>query len=247
MIALSIAGFDPSGGAGILADIKTFHSLGVYGTAAITALTVQNVKRVVEIKGVEPEFLSKQIDIIIEAENIQYAKTGMLYSPEIVKIIASKVNEHNLKLIVDPVLVAGSGGTLSVENLAESIKKYLLPIADLTTPNIYEASVLSGIEIENEDDAVDAAQVLGKICPVVVTGGHLNGCDIFFDGSLNFIDGEIIHSPNTHGSGCTYSAAVTAYQTKGLSMLESIKKAADFTKNAIKNGQYGTLSQLEYK
>lgn len=244
MIALSIAGFDPSGGAGVLADAKTFHSLDVYATTVITALTAQNVKRVSGIQPVSTEFVAEQIDLVLEAEDIQYAKTGMLYSPEIVEIVASKVQEYCLKLVVDPVLIAGSGGVLSQENLAKSIKKHLLPVAELTTPNIYEAQVLSGIEIKDEKDACEAAMNIGQVCPTVVTGGHLSGTDIFYNGSLKVINGELIKSDNTHGSGCTYSAAITALMAKGFLMEQSIIIASDFTKSAIENGQHGTLNQL---
>ncbi len=249
MIALSIAGFDPSGGAGILADAKTFQALGIYPTAVITALTAQNVKQVAGVEPVDPDFVSKQIDLIMAEEDVHYAKTGMLYSAEIVEMVASKVTEYQLKLVVDPVLVAGSGGTLSSDDLAESLKKHLLPLAELTTPNIHEAGALTGLEIKNENDACDAARELGEICPTVVTGGHLNGRDIFYENSSNgnslgFIEGEIIKSSNTHGSGCTYSAAVTAYLVKGLSLPESLKNASYFTKKAIENGSYGTLNQM---
>lgn len=244
MIALTIAGFDPSGGAGILADVKTFHSLGVYGTAVITALTAQNVLRVSDVCPVQPDFIEEQLELVLEAEEITYVKTGMLYSPEIVELVASKVKKHNLKVIVDPVMVAGSGGILSENNMKESLKKYLLPQAILATPNIYEAQVLSGIKIENEEDAREAARKLGKFCPVVVTGGHLEGKDIFYNGSIKIIDGEIINSNNTHGSGCTYSAAVTAYLSRGLDIDRSMIHASNFVKESIKNGMKGTLNQF---
>ncbi|NYB52988.1 MAG: bifunctional hydroxymethylpyrimidine kinase/phosphomethylpyrimidine kinase [Methanobacteriaceae archaeon] len=243
MIALSIAGFDPSGGAGVLADTKTFQALGVFPTAVITALTAQNVNRVSGIQPVDPEFVAEQIDLVMEVEDIQYAKTGMLYSPAIVEKVASKVRQYNLKLVVDPVLVAGSGGVLSEEKLAESLKEQLLPLAELITPNIHEAQALTGIEIKNEEDAAKAAIEIGKLCPNVVTGGHLKGRDLFFNGSLKVIDGEIIKSRNTHGSGCTYSAAITAFMAKGISMEESINLASDFTKKAILKGERGTLNQ----
>jgi len=244
MIALSIAGFDPSGGAGILADVKTFQALGVYPTAVITALTAQNVKEVAGVEPVNPDFVSEQMDLVLAQEHIEHAKTGMLYSSEMVEMVARKVTEHQLKLVVDPVLVAGSGGTLSRDDLAESIRKHLLPRAILTTPNIQEAEALSGMEIKNEEDACETARTLGKICPTVVTGGHLKGRDIFYGKSLHLIDGEILPSSNTHGSGCTYSAAVTAYLSSGEKMQESITRASYFTKKAIENGAHGTLNQM---
>lgn len=244
MIALTIAGFDPSGGAGILADVKTFQALGVYPTAVITALTAQNVKQVAGVEPINPDFVSEQIDLVMDVENIKHAKTGMLYSGEMVEMVARKVSQHRLKLVVDPVLVAGSGGTLSRDDLAESIRKHLLPRAMLSTPNIQEAQALSGLEIKNEEDACEVARTLGKICPTVVTGGHLNGRDIFYGKSLHFIEGEILQSNNTHGSGCTYSAAVTAYLSLGNNLDESLTKASYFTKKAIENGAHGTLNQM---
>ena len=244
MIALSIAGFDPSGGAGILADVKTFQALGVYPTAVITALTAQNVQRVAGVEPINPDFVSQQIDLVMGQENIKHAKTGMLYSGDMVEMVARKVTEYQLKLVVDPVMVAGSGGTLSRDELAESIKKHLLPRAMLTTPNIHEAEALTGLEIKNEEDACEAARTLGKICPTVVTGGHLNGRDIFYQRSIHLIEGEILESINTHGSGCTYSAAVTAYLSHGKKLDESLAKASYFTKKAIENGAHGTLNQM---
>ena len=243
MIAISIAGLDPSGGAGILADVKTFTALGVYPTTAVTALTAQNVQRVSEVKAVDPDFLAQQIDLVLEEEDIQHAKTGMLYSPEIVKVVARKVKEYQLKLVVDPVMVAGSGGSLSQENMAESLKKHLLPLAKLITPNIYEAQKLSKMDIKDENDACEVAVKLGKICPTVVTGGHLNGSEILYKDSLKIIRGKILEKTNTHGSGCTYSAAATAYMVKGLNIEESVRKASSFTKKAIEKGNYGTLNQ----
>jgi len=244
MIALSIAGFDPSGGAGILADVKTFQSLGIYPTAVITALTAQNVNRVDGVEPVNTTFVSKQIDMIMEGARIQHAKTGMLYSAEMVEMVARQVKKYQLKLVVDPVLVAGSGGVLSQEDLVEALRKHLLPVAELTTPNVYEAEALTGMEIVSENDACEAATKLGKICPTVVTGGHLKGREIFYKDSLHFIEGEIIKTTNTHGSGCTYSAAITAYRAQGMDLLESIRMASDYTKKAIKHGEYGTLNQM---
>ena len=242
--AMSIAGFDPSGGAGVLNDIKTFHALNVYGTAVITALTSQNIKRVEDIRPVDAEFIQKQVDVVLEEENIVYAKTGMLYSPDIVKAVASKVEEYDLKLVVDPVMVAGSGDLLSQKDLADSLKKNLLPLAQITTPNIYEASILSGIEINNEEDAIKAALKIGEYCDVVVTGGHLKGNDILFNGSIKVIEGELLETENVHGSGCTFSAATTAYLLNGCNVEDSVNKAGEFTRNSIKNGLKGTLNQF---
>lgn len=244
MMAMTIAGFDPSGGAGILNDIKTFHALGIYGTAVITALTAQNPSRVEAIEPVSTNFIEKQMDTVLEDYSIKYAKTGMLYSTENVKVVSEKVVFHELNIVVDPVMVAGSGGSLSIEGYAESLKKYLLPQAMLVTPNIMEAEQLSGIKIHNKDDAVKAAIKIGKICNVVVTGGHLNGSNVFFDGSVKVIEGKLVESKNIHGTGCTYSAAVTAGLVKGFGMLESIEMAVEFVKESVVNGDWGTLNQF---
>jgi len=244
MIAMTIAGFDPSGGAGILNDIKTFSALGIYGTAVITALTAQNVDEVAGIQPVEQFFIEKQIDTLLRQEKIQYAKTGMLYSDDIIKCVSEKVNEHDLKVVVDPVMVAGSGGSLSKRNITQSLKKNLLPIAELVTPNIHEAQQISGIRIKAVEDAIEAAVKIGKVCNVVVTGGHLEGNDVLFDGSIKVIEGELLKSKNTHGSGCTYSSAVTANLLKGESLENAVKYAGEFTRRSIKYGMKGTLNQF---
>lgn len=244
MIAISIAGFDPSGGAGILNDIKTFSALGVYGTAVITALTAQNMHEVAGIKPVDTDFISKQFDTLMKQEKIEYAKTGMLYSDDIIRCVSSKIDEFGLKLIVDPVMMAGSGGFLSTDDMAASLKKNLLPLAELTTPNIYEAEQISGIKIHTIEDAVKAAEKIGKICNTVVTGGHLEGNDVLFDGSIKIIEGELIQSKNTHGSGCTYSAAIVAFLLKGYKYENAVSKAGEFTRKSIKHGLKGTLNQF---
>ncbi|WP_424355617.1 bifunctional hydroxymethylpyrimidine kinase/phosphomethylpyrimidine kinase [Methanobacterium sp. MBAC-LM] len=244
MIAMSIAGFDPSGGAGILNDIKTFSAFGVYGTAVITALTAQNINKVEGVQPVDVQFIKKQIDTVLEQEKIEFAKTGMLYSDEIIKAVAQKVAEHDLKVVVDPVMIAGSGGHLSQKNFARSLKKYLLPVAALTTPNIHEAQEISGVKIENTEDSIEAALKIGETCNVVVTGGHLEGTDILFDGSIKVIKGELVESSNTHGSGCTYSSAIVSSLVKGDNIETAVKKAGEFVKESIKHGNMGTLNQF---
>ncbi|MDD1763188.1 MAG: hydroxymethylpyrimidine/phosphomethylpyrimidine kinase, partial [Methanobacteriaceae archaeon] len=171
-------------------------------------------------------------------------KTGMLYSPDIVRTVADKVKEYELQLVVDPVITAGSGDILSGEGYVDALKKKLLPLALLATPNIHEAQSISGVTIDNEEDAIEAALKIGKYCNVVVTGGHLKGNDVYYDGSVEVFKGELLETENTHGSGCTYSAAITAYLVKGNSLKDSIKKAGIFTKNSIKHGGNGTLNQF---
>lgn len=244
MIAMSIAGFDPSAGAGILNDIKTFSAFGVYGTAVITAITAQNVTKVEGIQPVDPLFIEKQIDTVLKQEKIEFSKIGMLYSDKIIKTVANKVVEHGLKVVVDPVMVAGSGGFLSQTDIARSLKKHILPVAVLTTPNIHEAQKISGIKIESTEDAIEAALKIGETCNVVVTGGHLEGTDVLFDGSIKVIDGELVESDSTHGTGCTYSSAIVASLVKGDDMETAVKKAGKFVKESIKHGNMGTLDQF---
>lgn len=246
MEAMTIGGYDPSGGAGILNDIKTFHALGVYGTAVITVLTAQNSRRVEDITPVSTDFIVKQIETVLEDIPIEYAKTGMLYSSENIKIVSEKVVEHELNLIVDPVMVAGCGSILSVDGYAESLKKYLLPNAVLATPNINEAEQLSGIKINGIEDAVEAAIEIGKICDVIVTGGHLNGVNVLFNGTIKIFEGEIVESVNTHGTGCSYSAAITAGLAQDINLLKSIEMAGNFVKESVINGQWGTLNQFHH-
>jgi hydroxymethylpyrimidine/phosphomethylpyrimidine kinase len=244
MMAISIAGFDPSGGAGILNDIKTFSALGIYGTGVITALTAQNVKRVAGLYPISPEFVAEQIDLVLEDNPLTYGKTGMLHSKDIIKTVGQKIDQYNLKLVVDPVMVAGSGGLLSENRMDSSLKKYLLKKAILATPNIFEAELLSGIEIKTQEDAVEAAHKIGDICDVVITGGHLNGNNILYDGEVKIIKGELIESDHTHGSGCSFSAATVSYLVKGFELEKSLEKANDFVKESIKHGKWGTLDQF---
>lgn len=244
MIAMSIAGFDPSGGAGILNDIKTFSAFGIYGTGVITALTAQNVEKIEGIEPIDPQFIEKQIDAVLEYEKIEFAKTGMLYSNEIIKSVAKKIKEHELKVVVDPVMIAGSGGFLSKKNVAKSLKKNLFPIAKLATPNIHEAQEISGVKIETKEDSIKAALKIGKLCDVVVTGGHLEGTDVLFDGSIKVIESELIESENTHGSGCTYSSAIVASLVKEKNLETAVKNAGKFVRESIRYGSKGTLNQF---
>ena len=185
MIVMSIAGVDPSGGAGILADIKTFQALGVYGTGIVTALTAQNPQRMYSLKAIETDYVEEQIDAVLDSYNVEYIKTGMLYSKDIIKTVSKKIREYNLKAVVDPVMVATSGGELAKDDLSQNLLKYLLPKAVLTTPNVSEAEKLTGIKIADEKKAEMACEKLGKTCNNIITGGHLNGTNI------TCIDGKI--------------------------------------------------------
>jgi len=245
MIGISIAGFDPSGGAGIIRDMNTFSSLGIHGTGVITALTAQNPSKVFSIQPIAIECIEEQIDSIFDEYNkyISYGKTGMLYSEQIVKTVAKKIKEYDLKIVVDPVMVASAGDALLKEEIAKSLKKYLLPYSLIVTPNIHEAELLSGRKIATFEDAVTAAEKIGKVCDVVITGGHLKGVNtIAIDEEIHIVKKDLLKTENTHGSGCTFSAALTSFMIKGEDIKSSIEKSLDYVEVAIANGWYGTLN-----
>jgi hydroxymethylpyrimidine/phosphomethylpyrimidine kinase len=242
MIVMSIAGIDPSGGAGLFADLKTFQKIGVYGTGVTTSLTAQNPYEMFSIKAIDKEYILEEIDSVLSAYDIEYIKTGMLYSKEIIKAISLKIKEYNLKAIVDPVMISTSGFTLSKEDLANAYLKYLLPKAFLTTPNINEASALSNIEIKTKEDAIEASIKLGEYCDSIITGGHLNGINtISINGDIVIKKEELIKTNNLHGSGCVFSASLVAYLAKGNNLKIAIQKSFEYVNKAIKNGNYGTL------
>jgi len=247
MIALSIAGYDPSGGAGILNDIKTFQAMGIYGTGVITVLTAQNPNKVESIEPVSTSFIEKQLETLLEVYPIQYCKTGMLYNIDNLKLIGNKVKKHRLNMVVDPVMVAGCGAELSVEGYAKALKKYILPKATLTTPNVFEAELLSGQTIDSVDDAIDAAMKIAKICDVVITGGHLKGSNIIFNGTLSVVKNELLGNEEIHGTGCSFSAAVTAGLIKNHELKKSVEDAVEFVKTGVEYGKWGTLDQFHGK
>ena len=158
MIVMSIAGVDPSAGAGVFADLKTFQAIGVYGTGIVTALTAQNPYKFFSTQPVSPEYIEEEIDSVLDSYEVEFIKTGMMYSPEIIKLVSRKVKEYNLKAVVDPVMVATSGGDLTKEDIAKAMNKYLLPNAILTTPTIAEAEKLSNLKIKTREDAFKASK-----------------------------------------------------------------------------------------
>lgn len=240
MIVMSIAGVDPSGGAGVFADLKTFQAIGVYGTGVVTALTAQNPYKFFSTQPVSPEYISEQIDSVMDSYEVEFIKTGMLYSPEIIKLVAEKIREYDLKAVVDPVMVATSGGDLTKEDIADAFNKYLLPESILTTPNVSEAEKLTGLKINTKEDAIKASEKI--VCNSLITGGHLDGINtINIDGDITIKKQELIETDNLHGTGCNLSAAITAYRAKNNDLHTSIIKALDYVYEGIKNGNYGTL------
>ena len=240
MIVMSIAGVDPSGGAGVFADLKTFQAIGVYGTGIVTALTAQNPYKFFSTLPVSEEYIEDQMDAVLDSYEVEFIKTGMLYSPEIIKLVSKKIKEYDLKAVVDPVMVATSGGNLTREDLADAMNKYLLPQAILTTPNVSEAEKLTNFVIKTEEDAIKASKKI--ICDNIITGGHLDGINtININGEITIKKQELIKTDNLHGTGCNLSSAIVAYLAKNNDLTTSILKALDYVYEGIKNGNYGTL------
>ncbi|WP_407412784.1 bifunctional hydroxymethylpyrimidine kinase/phosphomethylpyrimidine kinase [Methanobrevibacter sp.] len=240
MIVMSIAGVDPSAGAGVFADLKTFQAIGVYGTGIVTALTSQNPYKFFSTLPISEEYIEEQIDSVMDAYDVEFIKTGMLYSPEIIKLVSRKIKEYDLKAVVDPVMVATSGGNLTKEDLADALNKYLLPKSILTTPNISEAEKLTNFEIKKVDDARIASKKIK--CDSIITGGHLDGNNtINIDGEITIKKQELIKTENLHGTGCNLSSAIVAHLAKNNDLKTSILKSLDYVYEGIKNGNYGTL------
>ncbi|HEY1662222.1 MAG TPA: bifunctional hydroxymethylpyrimidine kinase/phosphomethylpyrimidine kinase [Verrucomicrobiae bacterium] len=243
-VALTIAGSDSGGGAGLQADLKTFAALGVHGTSAITCLTAQNPKRVLGVEPVSPKMLRRQLAAIFEELPPMAAKTGMLFSAENVRIVAeffrTLPGRRRIPLIVDPVLVSTSGTRLLEPKGIKILKEKLLPLAALVTPNVSEAEVLSGQKISTVEDMVAAAKKihLESGCAVLIKGGHLKnserGTDLFFDGKNRFIlRGRIVKGIRTHGTGCVYSAAICAALALGKDLPRSVRLGKKFVTHAI--------------
>ncbi len=238
--ALTIAGSDCSGGAGIQADIKTMTAHGVYAMSAITALTAQNTTGVTGIMEVTSEFLGKQLDSIFADIYPDAVKIGMVSSVELIKIISEKLKFYHAKnIVVDPVMVSTSGSRLIQEEAIEALKTFLFRQAVLLTPNIPEASVLSGISIQNEADMINAAQIISSAynCAVLCKGGHnINDAnDLFYsNNTYRWFVGERINNENTHGTGCTLSSAIVSGLAKGMDMETSIQLAKEYISGALK-------------
>lgn len=237
--ALTIAGSDCSGGAGIQADIKTMIANGVYAMSAITALTAQNTKGVTGIMEVTKDFLKDQLDAVFTDIYPDAVKTGMVSSSELIIAISEKLKEYDAKnIVVDPVMVATSGARLINEEAIETLEKYLLPIAAIITPNIPEACVLSGIKINDENDMINAAGLINKKygCAVLCKGGHsINDANdlLYENDDYVWIRGKRINNPNTHGTGCTLSSAIASNLAKGYSMYDSVCRAKTYISGAL--------------
>lgn len=237
--ALTIAGSDSSGGAGIQADLKTMTCNGVFGMSAVTALTAQNTTGVTAIMEVTPEFLREEIKDVVTDIFPDAVKTGMVSSSSLIEVIAKSIKDYDLRnIVVDPVMVATSGAKLISDDAVETLEKKLLPLATVITPNIPEGEVLSGQKITSEKEMEDAARVINQKyhCAVLLKGGHsLNDAnDFLFDGnSGTWFYGKRIDNPNTHGTGCTLSSAIASNLAKGENLADSVKKAKDYLSGAL--------------
>ncbi len=239
---LSIAGSDPTGGAGLQADLKVFRALDVIGLSIPAVLTAQNTREVREVYPVYSECLRQQIECLLEDITPEAMKTGMLYSRSTVSVVVDAVCEYGLdNLVVDPVSVSTTGTSLVEDGMLDKLKQDLFPHATVITPNIYEASLLSSMMIESPADMQEAAKALLDMGPrsVVITGGHLEGMisDIFYDGKeFQRFTAEKVKG-SFHGTGCVFSAAVAAHLAKGSSSLEAVAGAHQFVHEAIKRAE----------
>ena len=237
--ALSIAGSDCSGGAGIQADLKTMTANGVYGMSALTALTAQNTLGVTGIFPVSPEFLQEQIDRVFEDIPPDAVKIGMVASAGLIAAIAQALTRHQAKnIVVDPVMVATSGASLLEPEAVAALKTHLLPLATLATPNIPEAEILAQMPIRNEEDMRPAAKRMSQAyrCAVLVKGGHSvsDANDLLCQGeTLTWFRGRRIDNPNTHGTGCTLSSAIAANLAKGFPLDQAVQRAKDYLSGAL--------------
>jgi len=241
--ALTIAGSDPTGGAGFQADLKVFRAFGVHGLAVLAALTAQNTTGVEGILPVERDFFLREMEVLLTDVRPDALKTGMLYSPGAVEVVAEMIRTYSLShLVVDPVTVSSTGVSLVDEGTLDNIRDMLFPLSDVITPNIYEASVFSGLNIDDEEGMKESAVRLKEMGPkvVIITGGHLERLtlDLYFDGSgfyeleASKIQGEY------HGTGCAFSAAITANLALGHPSLEAAKRAKDFVTEAIRKAYH---------
>jgi len=237
--ALTIAGSDSGGGAGIQADLKTFSALGVYGMTALTAVTAQNTVTVTAIVELSPDVVAGQIDAVVTDIGVDAAKTGMLSSAAIIETVGERLRYHGIgSLVVDPVMISKSGARLLRPEAVDALRREILPLALVVTPNLHEAGALSGREIRTLAQMEDAARAIADLGPryVVVKGGHLEGAavDVLYDGrTIERLEAPRVPTPHTHGTGCVFSAAITAHLARGADARTAVREAKTFITAAI--------------
>ncbi len=239
-IAVSIGGSDSGGGAGVQADLRTFMSLKVHGCTVITCVTAQNSKEVTNVEGISNDLIISQINALFSDFNINALKTGMLFEEKIVNCTANELSKLSQPKIIDPVIFSRTGSKLLENNAIDAYKKKLFPQAEIITPNILEANLLSNMDIKNEKDIEKAAKNILKFGSnaVLIKGGGLKefkGKDFYIDinGVKEWFENKYINTPNTHGSGCTLSAAICSYRALGNNLIEAIKLAKSFTQQSL--------------
>ena len=237
-VALTIAGSDPSGGAGIQADLKTFHQFGVYGMSVLTLLTVQNTQRVSAVEPLAARLVREQLEAVIEDIPPQAAKSGALGTVETIEVVAECVRRFPFPLVVDPVMISKHGAALLAADARQALVQRLLPQAYLVTPNLHEAAALAGMVVENVEAMEEAGRRIAGLGPkaVLVKGGHLteDAVDLLcYQGRIQKFTACRVPSQNTHGTGCTYSAAITAELAKGRELESAIETAKRFITRAI--------------
>lgn len=239
-IVLTIAGTDPTGGAGVQADLKTMMAHKVYGESVITALVAQNTMGVRDIMNVTPTFLAEQFDCVFEDIYPDAIKIGMVSETELIKTIVEKLRQYDAKnIVVDPVMVTTSGSCLLADSALHALKEELIPMASVITPNIPEAEVLTGMNIHSKEDMVVAAQKIAEAYKgyILIKGGHFETrADdlIYYQGECTWLESEHIQNPNAHGTGCTLSSAIACNLAMGFDMIESIKLAKDYISGALR-------------
>uniref|UniRef100_A0A7C5LDQ9 Bifunctional hydroxymethylpyrimidine kinase/phosphomethylpyrimidine kinase n=1 Tax=Caldiarchaeum subterraneum TaxID=311458 RepID=A0A7C5LDQ9_CALS0 len=239
---LTVAGSDSGGGAGIQADLKTFAAHGVHGMSAITCITAQNTEKVTAIQPIPAEIVREQIKVVVEDIGVDAVKTGMLFSSEIIEAVSDELSNLNTPIVVDPVAVAKSGAILLREEAVEALVERLFPLATVVTPNIHEASLLTGVQISSTEDMVSAAEKLAAKGPkaVVVKGGHLPGVKsvdiLLYAGNTYMYESEKIETKNTHGTGCCFASAIASNLAKGYRIPQAVRMAQRFVVEAVRRG-----------
>jgi hydroxymethylpyrimidine/phosphomethylpyrimidine kinase len=240
--ALTVAGSDSGGGAGIQADLKTFAALGVHGMSAITSITAQNTYSVTRVVDLDPEMVVEQIRVCVEDIGVDAVKTGMLHTSDIIRAVADELRKISAPKVVDPVMVAKSGAPLLRDDAIKTLVEELIPIADVVTPNAREAERLAGILVKDLEDQKRAAKAIAELGAraVVVKGGHIDGPVVrdvlYFNDDYIVLESERIQTKNTHGTGCTFASAIAAHLAHGTEIVQAVRKAKDFVTDAIRYG-----------
>jgi len=240
--ALTVAGSDSGGGAGIQADLKTFAALGVHGMSAITSITAQNTYSVTRVVDLDPEMVVEQIRVCVEDIGVDAVKTGMLHTTDIIMAVADELRKISAPKVIDPVMVAKSGAPLLKEDAIKTLVEELIPIADVVTPNAREAERLTGIPVKGLEDQKRAAKEIAELGAkaVVVKGGHIDGPVVrdvlYFNGDYIVLESERIQTKNTHGTGCTFASAIAAHLAHGTEIVQAVRKAKEFVTDAIRYG-----------